>query len=210
MVNFLKSKLKAKLYAYYFDHPGAELYLRELARLLKEDASNLARELNKLEKKGTFASEFKGKQKYFKLNKNYPLYRELKNIIAKSVGIESALEKAVKNLDGVLCAFIYGSRARSEDKAGSDIDLFLIGADINKRDLLEKISLIEKKIGREINYRIFSPRDLEKEIEKGNSFIENVVKSKKIFIKGDEKNFRKFSQSRFSSERKRNKIRPDY
>jgi predicted nucleotidyltransferase len=170
MINFLKSNLRAKLLAFYFNHPGAELYLRELSRVIEEDASNLARELCKLEEEGIFISELRGKQKYFKLDKNYVLYNELKNIIAKSIGTENSLGDALKNLKGVKFAFIYGSYARSEDKPGSDIDLFLIGENIDRRELLEKNGEAENKIGREINFRIFSPEDLYKEIKKKKQF----------------------------------------
>lgn len=192
MLNIQKSKLRSKLLAFYFNHPGVELYVRELARIIKEDPTNLLRELNKLEKQGIFISTFKGRQKYFKLNKNFSLYSEFKNIVAKTVGIETDLLRLIEGTDGVEFCFIYGSYASGKDSGDSDIDLFIIGK-INKDLLIEKINRLEKKISRDINYRIFSEKDFKKVVNEKNSFILNILKNKKIFLIGNEKDIKKFS-----------------
>ena len=51
----------------------------------------------------------------------------------------------------------------------------------------------QKKIGREINYRFFSEADFKKALKEKNSFIINIIKNKKIFLIGHEKDFRKFN-----------------
>lgn len=193
MINILKSKLRAKLLAFYFSRPGAELYLSELARIIKADPMNLSRELGKLEKENIFISRMSGKQKYYKLNKNYLFYNELKNITAKTVGVESSLAEILKGERAIKFCFIYGSYVSGADKSGSDIDLFIIGQASAVDPVADKISGLEKKIGREINYRFFSESDLKKALKEKNSFILNIIKNKKIFLIGNEKNFRKFN-----------------
>lgn len=193
MINILKSKLRAKLLVFYFSRPGAELYLSELARAIKADPMNLSRELGRLEKDNIFISLMSGKQKYYKLNKNYLFYNELKNITAKTVGVESSLAEILKGERAVKFCFIYGSYASGSDKSGSDIDLFII-VQAQALDLItDKIGALEKKIGREINYRFFSEADFKKALEEKDSFILNIVKNKKIFLIGDEKDFREFN-----------------
>lgn len=85
-VNF-RSKLHQALLHYYFSNPGAEHYLRELSRILSFDATHLSRELNLLTRFGLFVSFTRGHEKYFRLNRRYPLYNELrtitKHIVAK-------------------------------------------------------------------------------------------------------------------------------
>lgn len=193
MINILKSKLRVKLLVFYFSRPGAELYLSELARAIKADPMNLSRELGRLEKDNIFISLMSGKQKYYKLNKNYLFYNELKNITAKTVGVESSLAEILKGERAVKFCFIYGSYASGSDKSGSDIDLFII-VQTQAMDLItDKIGALEKKIGREINYRFFSEADFKKALEEKDSFILNIVKNKKIFLIGDEKDFREFN-----------------
>jgi len=193
MINILKSKLRAELLAFYFSRPDAELYLSELARVIKVDPMNLSRELKRLEKDNIFISRMSGKQKYYKLNKNYLFYNELKNIVAKTVGIESSLAEIVKGERAIKFCFIYGSYAAGTDRAGSDIDLFIIAEPAAMDLAAEKISGLEKKIGREINYRFFTDADFKKAIKEKNSFILNIIKNKKIFLIGNEKDFRKFN-----------------
>jgi len=193
MINILKSKLRAKLLALYFFRPDAELYLSELARVIKVDPMNLSRELSRLEKENIFISRMSGKQKYYKLNKNYLFYGELKNIVAKTVGVEKSLTEIFKDEKAIKFCFIFGSYAAGADKPGSDIDLFIIGDNSAVDSVLDKLNRLEKKIGREINYRFFSEADFKKAVKKKNSFILNIIKNKKIFLIGDEKNFRKFN-----------------
>lgn len=204
MINILKSKLRANLLAFYFSRPGAELYLNELARVIKVDPMNLSRELGRLENENIFISRTSGKQKYYKLNKNYLFYNELKNITAKTVGVESSLAEILKGERAIKFSFIYGSYALGSDKADSDIDLFIIDEASAVDSVSEKISGLEKKIGREINYRIFSEFDFRKAIAKKNSFILNIINNKKVFLIGDEEDFRKFNKRGIIAKGKRN------
>ena len=71
----LRSKARQRLLAYYFTNPAARHHLRDLADRLSIDPSNLSRELRRLERDGLFRSEVSGRQKYFRLNRDYPLYR---------------------------------------------------------------------------------------------------------------------------------------
>lgn len=193
MNSIIKSNLRLKILEYYFNRPGSQAYVRELARELAVDPTNLSRELVKLEEGGIFESTILGNSKYFKIRKDYIFYSELKSIVAKSIGIEKKFREAFIGMDGLEIAFIYGSYAKGIDKAGSDVDLFLIGTKINTDLLLEKISQIEKKIGREINYRLYGNNELSGSRIEKNSFLKAVLGGKKIFIIGNEKDIRKFA-----------------
>jgi predicted nucleotidyltransferase/predicted transcriptional regulator with HTH domain len=192
MTDIIKSKLRAKILEYYFNQPDLEIYLRELARSIKEDPANLCREMDRLVDEDIFVYRVSGKQKYFKLNKDYIFYKELKSIVARSLGIESKLVKALISTKGITASFIYGSYADGREKAGSDIDLFIIGNKSEQDEFIEKINSLEKRFGREINYRFFSINDFAKSIKEKNSFIINILKNKKIFLIGNEKDIGKF------------------
>ena len=187
MFNLESSKLRTDLLLYFFDHPEAEEYLRDLARRLKVDPTNLQRELGRWEKEGLFNSRFLGKQKFFKLNPKYPFLKEFKSIVSAKVGLESQLKK-IGEINGVDFAFIYGSYARGKDKYDSDIDLLIIG----KPDLDEIagfVEQVEKKGKREINYRIIAEKELANMIKENNSFILGLLKNRKVFIYGSQKEF---------------------
>lgn len=187
MINFLqitKSKLRQKLLTYFFTNPQAALYLREISAFLGEDAGNLSKELLRLEKTGIFISYMRGNQKYFSLNKKYSLYKELKSIVFKTIGVEGSLKDIVSGIEGIKAAFIYGSFAGNKENASSDIDLFIVGH-IDEDKLMREIEVLEKKLKREINYNIFPTQELRERIEKKDSFIMNVLKHPKIILKGN-------------------------
>lgn len=184
LFNFDKSSLRAKVLLYFFSNTASSLYVREMAQILRVDATNLSKELSRLEKAGVFVSNLRGNQKYFAINKAYPLYNELCSIVFKTVGIEGGIRKLLDGIEGILCAFIYGSFAEGKEHPESDIDLLIIGKP-DEDKLIEKISIFEKDIGREINYNIYLPVEFKRRRDKNDSFINNVLKRKKIMLKGD-------------------------
>ena len=191
MINFLeitKSRLRNKILLHFFTNTDDEMYLREMALRLKEDPGNLSKELSRLEKEGIFISQFRGKQKYFFLNKTYPLFNELKSIIFKTIGVQGSLQNIINKTSGIVIAFIYGSFAIGKENASSDIDLCLIvkGSVFNENNFISKIDGLEKTISREINYIYYSEEEWEKQINENDSFIINIKMGPKIVLKGDE------------------------
>lgn len=191
MINFLeisKSRLRNKILLHFFTNPDDEKYLREIAIILGEDPGNLSKEMSKLEKEGIFLSADRGKQKYFSLNKKYPLFEELKSIIFKTIGIQGSLYKIVNEVVGIIFAFIYGSFAKNEESALSDIDLCLI-IDIgyfNENIFLEKINDLENRISREISYIYYSEKEWYRMVKEKDSFILSILDNQKIMLKGEE------------------------
>jgi len=191
MINFLeitKSRLRNKILLHFFTNTDDEMYLREMALRLKEDPGNLSKELSKLEKEGIFISQFRGKQKYFFLNKVYPLFNEIKSIIFKTIGIKGSLQNIINETSGIVSAFIYGSFATGEENASSDIDLCLVVKDsiFNEDNFISKINSLGKTILREINYIYYSEDEWKKQTNENDSFIINIKMGPKIVLKGDE------------------------
>lgn len=182
LIQLTKSKLRTRILTYFFTNPQSSHYLREIAAILNQDVGNLSREFNRLEKEGIFVSQVRGRQKYFSLNKNYPLYKELKSIVFKTAGVEGALKKVVLSIEGVEAAFLYGSFAKKKETAISDIDLFIVGS-LDEHKLLTEIEKLEKQLGREINYTIYPAKEFAKKRER-DSFIIKILKGPKIVLKG--------------------------
>jgi uncharacterized protein len=103
-------------------------YLSELAGFLHTRPSSLQRELRSLEQSGILQQRKDGRRTYFKPETRSPIYRELRGIFEKTVGLIPSLRVALAPLaDKVACAFVYGSIARREEHATSDVDLNVIG-----------------------------------------------------------------------------------
>lgn len=163
----------------FFNNPEKAYYLREIARMLGKEPGFFQREILKLVDDGILETYYVANSRFFKINKNYPLYNELKSIFFKTVGIEGTFKKEFKKIKGIKKAFIYGSFAQGKEKATSDIDLVIIGA-VDENELLKLVNKLEKKFEREINYILMTEKEFQKKIKEKNSFLENVLKQKRI------------------------------
>ncbi|MBU2494997.1 MAG: nucleotidyltransferase domain-containing protein [Candidatus Omnitrophota bacterium] len=146
-----------------------------------------------MEKEGILVSEYKANARYFKVNKGYPLYQELKSIVFKTVGVVGSLRESLKQIKNIKFSFIYGSYAKSAENYLSDIDLIVIGI-IDEDALIKELDKMEKKIGREVNYRLYELKEFKKEIEKRNPFLLEILKDKKVMITGAENELRRISE----------------
>lgn len=183
MLALVKTDLRWKLLAYTFTHCDESFYVRQLAILIDEDPGNLSRELRKLEREGVYVSSVKGNVKFYSVNKSYPLFKELKNIIFKTEGVEGSLRKIILKHKGISSAFIYGSYAKNKEKAASDIDLIVIGK-FDRDKFTNDIRGLESKLNREVNFTIYSEEDFGKEKKKEGSFLNLVALGKIISLKG--------------------------
>jgi len=176
----LRSKITQTVLGYFMLHEGAELYVHEMARRLSLDQKNLDRKLKELEKEGIFKSERRGKERYYSLNTSFPLLKEYKKIILKTVGLEHVLKEALQAVKGLKQAYLFGSYAKDQMDAASDIDLLAVG-NHNTLELQKKISEIQKSVGREINVMSLGTAEYEKK-RKRDPFIKSVLQGKKIQI----------------------------
>jgi len=169
----------------FFNDPEKSYYLRELAKILGKQPGVFQKDINALAEKGILLSERVANSRFFKLNKSYPLYAEVKSIFFKTTGAQARLKKALETIKNIETAFIFGSFAKGDEDSISDIDLMIIG-NPDENLLIPGISRIEKEINREVNYHIFSASDWSKKMEKEDNFLKNVSEGPKIFLIGIE------------------------
>lgn len=175
----LRSKVVQNLLNYFFLHQNTSLYVNEMARLLKLDRGNLIKKLKFLEKEGILKSEFRGNQRYFSLDKSYPLLKEYKRIILKTIGFEKIIQDLLKQIKGIKEAYIFGSYAVDKLAPSSDIDLLVVG----KQDTIElqrKIAVLQEKLSREINVISMSQNEFQAKKRNNDPFIIGILKKKNI------------------------------
>jgi predicted nucleotidyltransferase len=161
-------------------------YLSELAKSLHTRPSSLQRELSSLEESGILQQRKDGRRTYFKAETRSPIFQELRSIFEKTVGMIPTLRVALRPFaNKIACAFVYGSIARHEEHATSDVDLMVIGT-AGLADLAPSLRKAEKRLGREVNLTNYSMDEFRKKVAAGDHFLTTVLKGSLQFVKGNQ------------------------
>lgn len=175
----LRSSLRRKLLTFFYVNRSARTYVRQLASALQVDSTNLSRELKQMEREGILNSELEGRQLYYTLNRANPNLKPLFQLLQGSIGIVPALKNALAGVPAIESAWLYGSFAKGEADAASDIDLLVIGSP-DQASLAEQLRSAEGVLYREINYTVLSPRELRKRLNAGDAFIADIWHGKRV------------------------------
>ncbi len=178
------SRIKGRVLSWLFTHTEEEFFVRQLAAILKEDPTNVSRELARLEHLGILTSARRGNLKYFRVSRDCPFFEDLKGLVLKTAGVYGQIRDAVDAVPGIKWAFIYGSFAKGEERAESDVDLLIIGkVDLNTLDTA--LRDLETKLGREINYILYDVREFRAKKKKKDGFLMDVLGADKLLLVGD-------------------------
>jgi predicted nucleotidyltransferase len=187
------TKNKAELLNLFLTNPDRSFYMQEIGRILGKKPGAFQRTLNNMVSEGILTSEYKANARFFKANKKCPIYKELKSIVFKTVGIQGSIREALEEIGNIKFAFIYGSYAKAKESLLSDIDLVIIGNPDEDR-LIKELDKLEGKFQREINYKLYTLKEFKKEIEEKEPFILEILRDKKIMLIGSENELRKISK----------------
>jgi len=187
----LFTKTQQKVMGLLFGKPGTSFYLNEIVRLAGMGKGTIKRELEKMTQADLLTVKRIGNQTHYQANPVSPIYNELVSISRKTFGLVDIIRQALQ-ADGsslfkgsIQYAFIYGSIAKGEDTAQSDIDLMIIGDDIAYTDMMNLLIPIEKELQRPINPSIYTFEDFKKKLDEKNNFIVRVLGQEKINVIGD-------------------------
>ena len=158
--------------------------MREILRRSGMPMGSVQNELRRLLRLGLLTSRKDGNRVCYEANKSHPLHGEIRGLVLKTSGLADVLRDALAD-DRIELAFVFGSVARGEEKAESDIDLMVIG-DVGLRKITGLLSGVAERLGREINPHAFSRQEFLKRRKSREHFLANVMKAPKLFIIGSE------------------------
>jgi len=183
----LFSKVQLRVMALLFGQPDRDYLSADLIELADSGVGAVRRILKRLVKSGLVTETLVGKRKLYKANRKSPIYEELHSIILKTASLSIPICSALDPFGAdISVAFIFGSIAKGNDNSDSDVDILIIGNDLNYAKLLTALQPVEKKISRCINAQILTADEWREINEKGNSFVLNIRSQPKIFLIGNE------------------------
>jgi predicted nucleotidyltransferase len=190
LADALFPKVRQRVLGVLFGNVGRSFYANEVIALAQSGTGAVQRELVALAGCGLLTVTKVGNQRHYQANAASPVFDELRGLLLKTVGLADVLRTALAPLTGQIeAAFVYGSVAKQQDTAQSDIDVLIVSkslAELGYADVFGALETASKALGRKINPTLYTPADLTKRIENDNAFVTKVLSQPKIWLMGDE------------------------
>lgn len=156
----ITSKVRRKLLTEFLMNPSRAYYCRQLSRLTRQSVPTVHKELRALESAGLLRARRRANRRYYRVNTKFPGYRELQRLILNTEAVGDPFRARLKRLGNIQHAFIYGSFAAGNPTSRSDLDLMIVGnPDADELALLAED--LESSLGRDINYMVVKPKELQ-------------------------------------------------
>ncbi len=182
----LFGQVRRAILALLFTHSDDSYYVRQIARIAGSGLGAVHRELNNLVKAGLVIRTDRGKQVYYQANRKSPVFDEIRGLMVKTAGVADVIRGALAPMsDGIELAFIYGSFARGDEDASSDVDVMVVG-DVSFGEIVTALTPAENQLRREINPTVFAASEFKERLERGEHFISSVMSAPKIMLIGED------------------------
>jgi DNA-binding transcriptional ArsR family regulator len=179
------SRVRVKLLELFLTNPGKIFHVREMVRRTGEEINAVRRELAHLEKAGMVTKEPRANRLYYTFRRDYPLYFELLELIAKTTGLGQDLLKNKAKLGKIKFAMLSGGFVRGLPATPERVDLLVVG-NVVIPELSQIVKSEEVRRDQEINYTVMTEDEFEFRKKRRDPFILGILSSSRVMIIGDE------------------------
>lgn len=184
----LFSKVQQRVLGVLFGNATRSFYANEIIARAASGTGAVQRELARLEGAGLVTVTRIGNQKHYQANADAPVFAELRSLVLKTSGLADVLRAALAPLSGrIHAAFVFGSVAKGEDAAASDVDVILVGDGLTYADLFTSLEECTARLGRKVNPTIYTADELRRRVHEGNAFVTRVLAQPKVWLIGGER-----------------------
>ena len=195
IANALFTKTQQKVLGLLYGQPEKSFYTNDILRRSDIGRGTVSRELERLTDAGLITMTRTGNQCHYQANSASPVFSELVGIIKKTVGLLDVISDSLLVVaEQIKVAFIYGSIAKNEETASSDVDVMVVSNTLSYTGLVELLSKAENSISRPINPTLYTEKEIKTKMRAQNAFVTRVFSQSKLWIVGtdlDLKQFRK-------------------
>lgn len=185
LADLIISRVRVKLLTIFLSQPGKIIHVRELVRQSKEEINAVRRELAHMEKAGMVSKEPRANRLYYTFRRDYPLYFDLLELIAKTTGLGGAILKNRNKLGRIKMAMLSGKFARNIPGSAEKVDLLIVGSVV----IPEVAALVreeELRRGREIFFTPMTEEEFAFRKKKKDPFILGILEGGRVMVIGDE------------------------
>src|SRR5688572_16152044 len=176
LADALFTPVQQRVLGLLFGQPERRFQSAEIIRLASSGTGAVHRQLQRLAEAGLVTVTRVGNQKHYQARKDTPIFSELRGLIVKTVGIVEPVRRALAPLEGAIrAAFIFGSVAKGEDTASSDIDVLVIADSIDYSDVFDALQVAERVLARPVRPTVLSAKEWRRQTGTKNSFAARIA-----------------------------------
>ena len=150
----ITSRTRLRLLIKFFISQANKGHLNGLATEMGESTNSIRKELNHLYDAG-YLKKVKNENKIeYQVNSNHPLFNTLRKVVLKHLGLEDIVDAVLEKMGNVEKILLIGDYAEGKDSG--NIEIFLIGNDLNMKYINQLEPKIEKIIDRKVSFYLSS------------------------------------------------------
>lgn len=180
-------RVRQRVLGLLYGQPDRSFFTNEVINLAGSGRGAVQRELADLAAAGLLRVSVQGNQKVYQANTAAPVFSELRGLVLKTFGLADTIREALQPLASqIAAAFVFGSVAKQQDTASSDVDLMIISASLGYADVFGLLEPASLTLGRPVNPTVYTPAHFRKKASQDNAFIQRVLSQPKMWLIGTE------------------------
>lgn len=182
LLNTTQQRVLSELYL----HPDRAFQISELIERVGAGSGAVQRLLARLAAADLVTRVPHGRRYLYRANRDGPLFPDVRGLLVKTVGLVDPLRTALAPFASrVRFALVYGSIAKGTERAGSDIDILIVGDEIHLEDVFDALEPIERQLGRRIHPTLYSGHEFDQRLRDRNAFLTKVLAGEYIQLIGE-------------------------
>ena len=188
LLDVLFARTRQRVLAILFTRPDRSFYVNEIIAMAGAGRGAVLRELDRLSRSRLVVVTRAGNQKRFQANADSPIFDELCGILKKTAGLIPPIREALDSVsEQIDFAFVFGSVAKGEDTADSDIDLMVVSDELQIGEIQRYLYRTEHRLGRRIGLMARKRTEFAQESKAEDSFISQIMSGPILFVLGSMK-----------------------
>jgi predicted nucleotidyltransferase len=187
LADALFPRVRQRVLGLLYGNPDRSFFSNEVVALAQSGTGAVQRELASLADAGLLTVTTQGNQKHYQANAGAPVFDELRSLVLKTSGLVDVLRGAlVPVASQIHAAFVFGSVAKQQDTATSDVDLMVVSDALGYADLFSALEPASQRLGRKVNPTLYSRAEFAKRLQQRNAFATRVLGQSKLWVLGNE------------------------
>ena len=187
LADALFPKVRQRVLGVLFGDVGRSFYANEVIALAQSGTGAVQRELVALADCGLLTVRKVGNQRHYQANASSPVFAELQGLVFKTVGLVDVLRNALAPVaTQIELAFVYGSVAKQQDTAHSDIDVLMVSDSLAYAEVFNALDGSAMQLSRKVNPTLYTTANFAKRRQDDNAFVTKVLNQPKIWLIGNE------------------------